>query len=76
MGVNKDLGPDNEESPHKLASPQNIDYPATADIIRSTAGLEFLGKLPPSIPRGRFALPQNLGCSLQRSKSKTWTWQF
>ena len=56
MGVNKELGPDNEEeSPYKLASPHNVDYPATADIIRSTAGLEFLGKLPPSIPRGRCA---------------------
>ena len=53
MGVNKELGPDNEESPHKLATPQNVDYPATADIIRSTAGLEFLGKLSPSIPSGR-----------------------
>ena len=38
-----------------LASPQNVDYPATADIIRSTAGLEFLGKIPPSIPSGRCA---------------------
>ena len=55
MGVNKELGPDNDESPHKLASPQNVDYPATADIIRSTAGLEFLGKIPPSIPSGRCA---------------------
>ena len=55
MGVNKELGPDNEESPHKLASPQNVDYPATPRIIRNTAGLEFLGKLPPSIPGGRCA---------------------
>ena len=55
MGVNKELGPDNEESPHKLASPQNVEYPATAENIRSTAGLEFLGKIPPSIPSGRCA---------------------
>ena len=54
-GVNKELGPDNEESPHKLASPQNVEYPATADNICSTPGLEFLGKLPPSIPIGRCA---------------------
>ena len=45
MGVNKELGPDNEESPHKLASPQNVEYPATAENIRSTAGLEFLCKI-------------------------------
>ena len=55
MGVNKELGPDNDESPHKLASPENVDYPATADNIRSTAGLEFLGKIPPSIPSDRCA---------------------
>jgi len=51
--VNKELGPDNDESPHKLASPLNVAYPATADNIRSTAGLEFLGKLPSSIPVGK-----------------------
>ena len=54
-GVNKELGPDNEESPHKLVSPQNVEYPATADNVCSTPGLEFLGKLPPSIPIGRCA---------------------
>ena len=56
MGVDKELGPDNEKSPHQLASPQNVDYPATADNIRNTAGLEFLGKLlSPSIPSRRCA---------------------
>jgi len=54
-GVNKELGPAYEESPHKLASPQNVEYPATADNICSTPGLEFLGKLPPSIRIGRCA---------------------
>ena len=52
-GTNKELGPDNDESPHKLASPLNVAYPATADNVRSTGGLEFLGKLPSSIPVGR-----------------------
>ena len=32
-----------------------VEYPATAENIRSTAGLEFLGKIPPSIPSGRCA---------------------
>ena len=52
-GTNKELGPDNDESPHKLASPLNVAHPATADNVRSTVGLEFLGKLPSSIPDGR-----------------------
>ena len=52
-GTNKELGPDNDESPHKLASPLNVAHPATADNVRSTVGLEFLGKLPSSIPVGR-----------------------
>ena len=52
-GTNKELGPDNDESPHKLASPLNVAHPATANNVRSTVGLEFLGKLPPSIPAGR-----------------------
>ena len=49
----KELGPDNEESPHKLACPLNVDHPATANNVRSTAGLEFLSKLPLSIPTDR-----------------------
>ena len=52
-GTNKELGPDNDESPHKLASPLNVAHPATADNVRSTVGLEFLGKLPSSIPAVR-----------------------
>ena len=52
-GTNKELGPDNDESPHKLASPLNVAHPATANNVRSTVGLEFLGKLPPSIPADR-----------------------
>ena len=50
-GTNKELGPDNNESPHKLASPLNVPpHPATANSVRST---EFLGKLPPTIPADR-----------------------
>ena len=51
--TNKELGPDNEESPHKFASPLNVAHPATTNNVRTTAGLEFLSKLPPSIPTGR-----------------------
>ena len=49
----KELGPDNDESPHKLACPLNVAHPATANNVRSTVGLEFLSKLPPSIPTDR-----------------------
>ena len=76
MGVNKELGPDNDESPHKLASPQNVDYPATEDIIRSTAGdLSSLAtyRLPFLVADVR---PRNLCYLLQHLKLKTWTWQF
>ena len=52
-GTNKELGPDNEESPHKVACPLNVAHPATAYNVRSTVGLEFLNKLPPSIPFNR-----------------------
>ena len=52
-GVNKELGPNNRDSPHQPGCPQNIDYPASADNIRTTAGLEFLAQLPASAPRGR-----------------------
>ena len=52
-GTNKELGPDNDESPHKLACPLNVAHPATANNVRSTVGLEFLSKLPPSIPTDR-----------------------
>ena len=51
--TNKELGPDNEESPHKFASPLNVAHPATTNNVRTTAGLEFLSKLPTSIPTGR-----------------------
>ena len=68
-GTNKELGPDNDESPHKLASPLNVAYPATADNVRSTVGLEFLGKLPSSIPAGRC-----VGTELRLLIVKTWTW--
>ena len=52
-GINKELGPDNEESPHKVACPLNVAHPAGAYNVRSTVGLEFLNKLPPSIPFNR-----------------------
>ena len=52
-GTNKELGPDNDESPHKLACPLNVAHPATANNVRSTVGLQFLSKLPPSIPTDR-----------------------
>ena len=52
-GANKELGPDNEESPHKVACPLNVAHPAMANNVRSTVGLEFLSKLPPSIPFDR-----------------------
>ena len=47
----------------------NYRKSSEADIIRNTAGLQFLGKLSPSI-KVADALPLNLCCSLQRLKSK------
>ena len=52
-GTNKELGPDNDESPHKVACPLNVAHPANAFNVRNTGGLEFLNKLPPSIPFNR-----------------------
>ena len=53
IGVNKELGPDNQDSPHRPGCPQNIEYPVTAEIIRTTAGLEFLAGLPTPAPHDR-----------------------
>ena len=69
MGVNKELGPNNQESPHQLGSPQNIDYPATADIIRKLQDLSFSANCR-LLSQVADALPLNLCCSLQRLKSK------
>ena len=52
-GTNKELGPDNDESPHKVACPLNVAHPANAFNVRNTGELEFLNKLPPSIPFNR-----------------------
>ena len=73
--LTRELGPDNDEHKlHKLACPSNVAHPATANNVRSTVGLKFLSKLPPSIPTDR-CVATELRFSSQPLRLKTWTWE-